>query len=270
MNSEPTRTEGDGMIEALTWLEVNKKRLAVAAVALLVAGFAIYVGNYMSEQKEVTASSALLQLRPTGNSPTNMIPVPSAEYLKVSQAHGGTAAGERARLLAAGALFTEGKYSDAHAQFDGFIRDFPASPWAGEAAFGIATSLEAQGKNDEAITAYQRVVTSYATDAVANQSRMAMARIHEAKNQPELALKQYDDISKQSAAGGMGSMAGQEAFMRKQELLRKHPNLVPPPTNAAPTIAPMVMTNIVLTTNAPKAATTNAAPATNATPSQKK
>jgi TolA-binding protein len=266
MNSEPTH--GDGMIEALTWLEVNKKRLAVAAVALLVAGFAIYVWNYMSEQKEIAASSALLQLRPSGNSPTNQIPVPSADYLKVAQAHQGTAAGERARLLAAGALFTEGKYSDAHAQFDGFIRDYPASPWAGEAAFGVAASLEAQGKNDEALTAYQRVVTSYGNDAVANQSRMAMARIHEAKNQPEMALKIYEDISKQS--GGMGSMGAQEAFMRRQELLKKHPNLVPPPTNA-PAMAPMVMTNMTLSTNiAPKAAATNTAKATNTTPSQKK
>jgi predicted negative regulator of RcsB-dependent stress response len=268
MNSEPI--EGAGMIEAMTWLEVNKKRLAVIAVAILALGFAVYVWSHMREQKEVTASSALLQLRPVGNSPTNMIPVPSADFLKVAQAHQGTAAAERAKLLAAGALFGEAKYSEAYTQFDNFIRDYPASPWAAEAAIGIAASQEAQGKNDEAITAYQRVVTSYGSSSVANQARMSMARIYEAKNQPESALKQYDDISKQAGSMGM-TMAGQEAFMKRQELLRKFPHLAPQPTNALTAMAPMVSTNLVASTNvAPKAATTNTPAPTNATPSQKK
>ena len=261
------------MIEAMTWLEVNKKRLAVAAVAILVLGFAIYVWNHMQEQKEVAASSALLQLRPTGNSPTNMIPVPSGDFLKVSTEHQGTAAAERAKLLAASALFGEGKYSEAYTQFDNFIRDYPASPWAAEAAIGTAASLESQGKNDEALTAYQRVVTSYGSSSVANQARMAQARIHEAKNQPEMALKQYDDITKQAGSAGM-TMAGQEAFMKRQELLRKFPHLVPPPTNAPAASAPMMITttNVVAGTNAVKTnagvirAVTNAVAGTNSAP----
>lgn len=242
------------MIEALTWLEVNKKRLAVAAVAILVLGFCLYVWKEMSYKKEVNASSALLHLRPTGSSPTNQIPVPSADFLKVAQSHAGTDAAERAMILAASALFTEGKYADAQREFDNFIKNHPSSPWVSEAAFGVAASLESQGKQDEALTAYQRVVTSYGSEAVANQSRMAMARIHEAKNQPDQAMKQYEDITKQASAGM--TMAAQEAFMRRQELIRKHPELAPPPPTNAP--AASIMPTLTAT-NLTAAPPTNAA-----------
>jgi tetratricopeptide (TPR) repeat protein len=276
MNSDST--EGAGMIEALTWLEVNKKRLAIGAVVLLAVGFGIYVFNYLSEQKEVNASAALLELRPTGPS-TNQTPVPSSDYLKVAKEHQGTAAAERAQLLAAGALFTEGKYADARAQFDNVIRSYPSSAWAGEAAFGIAASLEAEGKRDEALTAYQRVTTTYGSEPVATPSRMAIARIYEAKGQFDQALKQYEDITRAASASAMGmgmSKTAQEAFMAREELLKKHPELAPKPTNAPPVMMPASMpTNmpaVKAVTNSPatnmiKAATT--APAANSAKTNK-
>lgn len=228
MNSDPI--EGQGMIEAMAWLEVNKKRLAVAAVVLLVAGFSIYVVRHMARQKEIDASAALIKLRVPMNAPTNQPPISSAEYLKVATTHAGTAAAERAQLLAAGTLFTEGKYAEAQTQFDAFLREHPASAWASEAAYGSAATLESLNKQDEALTAYQRVATTYSAQPVATQARMSIARIYEAKGNAAEALKIYEDLAKPSA-GGM-SMTSQQALMSRERILKKNPGLARPATNS--------------------------------------
>jgi predicted negative regulator of RcsB-dependent stress response len=265
MNSDST--EGARFYEALAWLEVNKKRVAIGLVVLLVIGFGAYVWSYMAEQKEVEASSALLALRPPVNAPTNQPPVSSAEFLKVAQAHAGTAAADRAILLAAGALFAEGKYAEAQTQFERLAKEHAGSPWAPEAAYGIAASLESQGKRDDALTAYQRVITTYQNEPVATQARLALARIYETKNQPDLALKQYDDLT-HASSGGM-NMTQQEAMMRRERLLKKFPNLVKPATNAPAITTGATNGSVTMTT--PKTSGTNlpltiarpASPATN-------
>lgn len=259
MNSDQQhRIDGEGMIAFQAWLEAdngkNKKRLGAAAVIVLLVAFGIYVYNYLAEQKEDKASATLIELRPplnAGGDSTNEPPVPASSFLKVVQDYPGTPAAERAMLLAAGSYFTDGKYSEAQAQFDRLIKEHPSSLWASDAAYGIAASLESQGKRDEAINAYKHVVTAYGASAVANEAHMAMARIYEAKNQPAEALKEYDEVSRSS----MASMRGQEAIMARNQLLKKHPELDKPATNA---IAPMAFPPASPLTNKP-ASTTNAA-----------
>ncbi|HEY6227766.1 MAG TPA: tetratricopeptide repeat protein [Verrucomicrobiae bacterium] len=257
MNSDQQhRIEGEGMIAFQAWLEAdngkNKKRLGVAAILILVVAFGIYVYNYLAEQKEDKASAALIELRPPLSSAdaTNEPPVPASSFLKIVQEYPGTPAAERAMLLAAGAYFTDGKYSEAQAQFDRLIKEHPSSIWAADAAYGIAASLESQGKRDEALQSYNRIVTAYANSAVANEARMAMARIYEAKNQPADALKQYEEVSRSS----MASMRGQEAMMARSQLLKKHPELDKPLTNA---IAPMAFPPATSLTNKSAAPMTN-------------
>jgi predicted negative regulator of RcsB-dependent stress response len=251
--------EGDGMIEALAWLEVNKKRLAIALVLVIVVGFGIYVFNYMAEQKERNASAALIALHPPLS--TNAPPIPASAFLKVTEDYAGTAAAERAIILAAGAQFSEGKYSDAQNTFDRLLKEKPSSRWAPDAAFGVAASLESQGKRDEALTAYQRVVTAYPNSAVLTEARLAMARIYEAKNQPAEALKLYDELTR----GGVMSMGSQDAMMRRSQLLKQHPELDKPATNAVSSM-PMLSS----TTNKPAPTTNAATSATNSTPAQNK
>jgi TolA-binding protein len=260
MNSEPT--EGAGMIEAMAWLEVNKKKLAVGAVIAVVVGFGVYVWSYMAEQKEVTASAELIRLKTSVSAQTNVAPAAASDFLKVAEANPGTAAAERALLLGATALFTEGKYADAQTQFNKLIQEHPSSPWVSEAAYGVAASQEAQGKRDDALTSYQRVITSYGAEPVANEARMAVARIYEAKNQPDLALKQYEDLTKPGAMSGM-SRVTQEALMKREKLLKKFPNLV---KTTAPTNAPAMM---MMGTNTPAMKpTTNAGPVMTGAPTK--
>ncbi len=243
------------MIDFMTWLEVNKKRLAIGAGALIALGFGVYVWNYLDRQKESTASAALLELRPPINSGTNQPVISSAQYLQVAESHAGTAAAQRAIVLAAGALFSEGKYAEAQAQFERLLRDHPASVWAADATYGIAASLESQGKRDEALTAYQRVLTSYGSESVAVNARLALARIYEGKGQPDLALKQYEEVSRPTPMGM--TMSQQEALMRREKLLKKHPNLSrPAATNSA---AMMGSTNGPVMMQAPAPSVTPAA-----------
>ena len=219
--------ESSGFYDFLAWLEVNKKRLAMAAAVLIVIGFGIAIVRYVREEKELHASAELLGLRPPLNAGTNAVPVPASSFLDVVNQYAGTEASERASLLAAGALFTEGKYADAQTQFNKFLSEHSESPWAGEAAYGVASSLEAQNKSDEALTAYQNVVNRYGTQAVADEAKQALARIYEAKKQPEQALKLYDELTR-GAAGRNNT----DLMMKRSQLLKQYPYLDRPATNA--------------------------------------
>lgn len=234
-SSFPTLPEGtsEPQFDLLTWLEVNKKLLAGAAAAVVVAVIATMFVRYQREQTEVAADRALLAVTSSG---TPEAAVPSAKF-EVAAAHSGTRAAERARILAAGRLFAEGKPADARAQFEKFATDFPDSPLAGTAALGIASALDAENKAADAIAAYQRVIGTYGTESVASQARLAKARLHEAANQPELALALYDDITKSATAAS----AVQPAMAARAALLQKHPELDKPST----------LTNSVKVTPAP-------------------
>jgi len=208
------------MLDILAWVEVNKKRLGQAAVVAVVAGFIIYAWTHFRQQAEQKASEALIALsRATdaGSKPD------SGKFFALSTAHSGTGAGRRALLLGAGALFSEKKFDDARARFEQFLAEAPADAGAATAAYGIAASLEAVNKLEEALQGYQRVVVSYSTEPEAAQAQLAMALLHEAKKQDDQALKIYDEILR----GRRQSVWAMEANMRRDLLIARNPQLAP-------------------------------------------
>jgi predicted negative regulator of RcsB-dependent stress response len=234
-------TEGLGFFEILTWLEVNKKRLIIGAVVALVVGFGIYVYQWASDQKESKAMAALLELRqPLGS--TNAPATTPAQYLKIAADYPGTSAAEQAVILAAGAAFDQNNYSEAQAQFQSYLTKYGNNgTWAGVAELGIAAALEAQNKKDEALAAYQKLTSGRSNDPVVPQAKLALARLYEARNQPDKAYAIYDELSKPTSPNSATS----EAFVRKTQILKKHPELAA--TNA-PAVTPAVMKPV---TNAP-------------------
>ena len=168
--------------DLLAWLEVNKKKVAIAAVALVVVGFGIATIRHLRTEKELNASGQLLALRATLNPATNAVPTQPSAFLKVAENFSGTSASERARLLAATALFTEGKYSEAEREFSAFTKNYAGSLWGGTAAYGVAAAQEAQNK-PEALASYQSVATAYANFAVGDEAKLALARIHESRDE---------------------------------------------------------------------------------------
>jgi tetratricopeptide (TPR) repeat protein len=221
MNSEahtPARVD-----EFLTWVEVNKKKVAVLFLAAVVIGFGIYIYRWQSAQTEQEANRALLALRTTAGAGPEAAPAPAAEFLRVAESYRGTTARERALLLAAGAFFREGEYGQAEEQFNRFLSDHGRSLWAPSAAYGLAASLEAQGKLEEAANAYSNVISRYPNEAVVTEAKLGMARIHELRERPEEAVKIYDELAGMTPAT---AWTGQ-ARMHRERLVALHPELQP-------------------------------------------
>lgn len=220
MSSEVT--ESSGFYEFLAWLEINKKRLIVAAIVLAVTALGIATYRWQANQREEEAFAALFRLG-APMAPVDAAAAPSASaYLKVASDYAHTRAGEQALLLAAGDLFKSGNYDEARVQFEKFLSQYHESAFAPAAAFGVASALDALNRADDAQKAYQELTLRHPTSPIAPQARLALAGLFEAKKQPEQALKLYDELVQSTPPTAWAS----EARVRREELLRQHPNLV--------------------------------------------
>lgn len=212
------------------WFEKNKKPVTWGTSAVVIVGLVVWFVVYQKDQKQMEASETLSNVaaqqanRPTGGHPTDA----AAAYLKVASEYPDSSAGARAVLLAAGSLFSEGKYDEAKTQFQRFTSQYHNSPFMGEAQLGIAACLEAQNNTKDAITAYKELVDRHPADAVIPQAKFALGRLSEAQNQPEQALSYFEQVAQADPYGSIGSEAG----MRAEELKAKYPKLVPPPAAA--------------------------------------
>jgi TolA-binding protein len=216
------------------WFEANKKQTLWSVGGVMVLGVVIAFVIYQQNEADVAASEALSNVSVPQLTGAGRGDVAEA-YLKVAATYPKSRAGARALLLAAGSLFTEGKYSEAKTQFERFTREHSDSLFMGEALLGVAACLDAQGnKAAEAITAYRNLIDHHPGDVVLPQARFALARIYEAQNEPEKARNLFEEVERNDPYGSLGSEAG----MRLEELKAKYPQLAAPatptPTNAAP------------------------------------
>ena len=267
MDSEATQSAD--VFRLVTWALKNQKRLLTGAGVVGVVGFGAWLYSWNASHHQAVASEALSELRPTVGQAENRA-VPADAFAKVSDTYPGTAAAGRAVLLAAGALFDSGKYAEAQAQFERFLRDYGDSPWRTEAQIGVASSLEAAGKVDLALTKYKEILDRRPTDATSPQVKSALARLYLAQIKPDQALRLYEDLAKAHNNDSWSS----EAEMQARELLLKHPELKPPaPAPApvpAPTPVPMTPTPAAAAKPTAITVTPGAAPAATAAPAPAK
>lgn len=224
--SAPVQDSGPGF-DLLTWLEINRRLVVgvVLAVSLVLAVLAVIRSRERATRAE--AAKELLQLiPPTGPGEAPKVP-DVAQLLALSGQFPGTAAGQQARLLAAGQLFVSGKYAEAQAEFSRFEEQNPNSDLLGVALIGVAAALEAQGKEADGIKAYDRAILG-GGEGFAVQARLAKARLMESSS-PVVALGLIDEVLKSAAA----SVVGEQAAAARTRLVQKHPELsVTAPTNA--------------------------------------
>lgn len=241
--------QSDVLMDFLTWLNANKKQVVTGV--LIVAGLAAVGGIYRWHRNasEAKANEALFAL-PTGQMSRTETAAKAEDFLKVAREKAGTTAAERAALLGAGHLFSEGKYDKAAAAFEQFLSDYSSSPYRAQAAFGAAASLEAQsGKAEQAVAKYQEVERQYQGESIAPLAMLARARLLEEQGKADEALKVYSAM--ESNPNPMDVWKS-EAMDRKERLLAKHPELAPKP-------APVQEQVIKVTTpTAAEAASTNA------------
>ena len=128
------------------WERYKKEVMAVLIVALVaVAGYGGY--RLYSDRQANVAATQLASAKT------------AADFQKVISDYPSTAAGESAYLLLADAQRNEKKFSEANATLQTFLDKFPKHELAGTARLAMAGNLEAMGKKDDALTAYQRVVS---------------------------------------------------------------------------------------------------------------
>jgi len=223
----------------LAWAERHKQKLIVSAAVVAVAGVGVWYYVWKEANAEATAGMELSGLRPTPTAAGGLIPVPASAYLKVAEDYPKSSAAARALLLGAGALFTEGKYDEAKAHFDGLLRDYPSSPYRSEAMYGNAACLEAQGKIAEATAAFRNIVERQPMAPVVQRAKLSLARLYQTQSQVEQAYRLFEDVLR---AEGM-SFVGYQAEMGLEELKRSHPHLAAPPEAGLSFPVPTLGTN---------------------------
>lgn len=254
------------MVSLMAWIEVNKKRLmiggAVAIVLIVVASLFVQ----QQARKEITASEALSDIRVPYSPGAPAAPDTANALLKMAQAHQGTRAAARALLISGSILFSEKNYDEAQKRYNLLLQEYPGNPWAADATFGIAVSLEAQGKSAEALAKYEDIRKRFAPSTVINDTKLAIARLYEASNKAEDAFKLYEEV----ATAGANTTLGTEAKFRQEELLRLRPELAKlnaPVAPPAPTIAPTTTRTIVMS-NPVSRVTNTIRPTNTGSPSQ--
>ena len=211
------------------WLEANKNRLIGALAAIVVAaGVGFFISSHRAQQ-EVDAGQALTLLLVSPSASASLGQA-ADNFAQIAKKYPGTAAGQRAQLQAAAALFSAGRYADAQAQFQKSLAASPTGPLAATAQLGVAASLEAQNQLDLAAKEYQKVTTGFVGSLSVLQSEFALGRIAEQQNKLTDAASHYE----KAARAGSGSSLAQEAAQRAFDIKNKIAAAAPKPVAAQP------------------------------------
>jgi tetratricopeptide (TPR) repeat protein len=231
-----TSAESFNFDNFLTWLYENRKAVGIitAAVVVVIAGISLY--NWKKDNDEAKANEALFALPSLVTASGKTAQVRPEAFEKIASEYPDTQAADRAELIGAGILFTDGKYVEAQRAFSKFLESHEEkNDLQSQAALGVAASLEAQGKINEAITKYQEVISKYPGENIISPAKLTLARLLETQNKPADALKLYDDLTR--IPNPYDPWAA-EAGERREQLLQKNPALkkvAPPTSNVPPT-----------------------------------
>jgi tetratricopeptide (TPR) repeat protein len=209
-------------------IEENKNLIFTASGVILAGALIFSYVSWHGEQQENSAGLAITKVMVSQDDTISARGF-ADKLLAVANDHPGTAAALRAQLQAATALFSGGQYADAQAIFQKLVDSNPDTFFKSSAILGLAASLEAQGKNDEARLAYQRA-ESYAGTETSQVAKFALGRLNEQAGKFTDALNYYGQVV------GNNEIAN-EAGLRRVALQAKIAASKPAPAAAAPTIS---------------------------------
>jgi len=201
------------------WAIKHKQKLLIGAIAVVAVAIVVGVYFWHRTRSRELAEAELSKLRPTISAQGEITPVPASALVKVADDYPNTPAGARARLLAAGALFNEGKFAEAKAQFDKFLRDYPRSPFRPDALYGSASCIAAQGKSTEAIALYREIIDRYPGNPVVARAKLALGRSLVRQNQIDQAKKLFDEVVRIEG----NSLLAYQAEIELEQLNKREP-----------------------------------------------
>jgi len=210
-------------------IEANWIRIALGGGIVIVAAGLISFFSWQRNQNEIAAGKTLTQfmMSATRNTTGNEL---VDGLLKIAGDYRNTSAGQMAWLQGAALLFAAGRYADAQTQFQKFLDAHPDGFFSAQAALGVGTSLDAQGKIELAADAYQRAIRNPSDVLAANSAKYALAQIDERQNKFSDALNLYEEVARNNPNSSLGSEAG----LRAMELKMKQPSASPSTAPAAP------------------------------------
>ncbi len=242
------------LLRMWAWLETNKKQALWGGTAVAALGLVVWFLAWRHGEQQVRAGEALSEVFVSQLiSQREAGPQVAQQYLNVAARYPGYQGGAEAMLLGAAHLFMDGKYDEARADFERFVREHRRGPMETGALLGIASCLDAQHKTNEAITAYNSLINQHPNDPVTLQAKFGMARLYEGQNRLELARNIYEDLVRVR-----GSVISSEAGLRLQELFHQHPELAPAPPPAAVPASPSPALNVFSSSNTVPNALSNA------------
>ena len=249
--------------DVLGWFDKNRKKvITLAAAAVAIVAVIIGVVNHQ-KRKEPRASAALSEVRVPSSPAMPALAGTAEALLKVAQDHAGTRAAASALVQAAGIYYSENNYQAAHVQFSRLVQEYPDGDWIGQASLGVASTLSAMGKTNDAIAAFENVRKRFANHEVADEAKIAVARLYES-TKPEEAFKLYEELIKPGGQPSMNQMSriAEEASMLQGILVKRLPELeklITPPLPPPSPFPPISMAPPVANTNIQITMTTNRA-----------
>jgi TolA-binding protein len=224
-------TADDTRDREVFWERYKKEVMAVFILALLaVAAFGGY--RLYSDRRENAAAAALMGAKT------------QAEFQKVISDYSNTAAGASAYILLSDAQRNEKKFAEANATLETFLSKFPGHELTSTARLAIAGNLEALGKNDEALVAYQRLVAADPRGFMAPIALYSQIHLFKDKKQIQQARQVCETIKSQYPQSRLAPDAEYQLRLLKVPDATPTPasspaaSVAPPPPAAAPSAPP--------------------------------
>lgn len=183
------------------WVQHRQK--VVAFAGLFAAALLIYFASeFLRTKKLAAAGRALAEAKD------------DASLRQVATSYAGTAAAGNADLLLADNLRKASKLDEAVTTLRAFIDKYPDHPLISGGWTSLAATQEMQGKQDEALSTYQKVSTTFATSFSAPVALLGQARIFKEKGKTDEARRLFDQVINQFP----DSMFSQQAARESQQL----------------------------------------------------
>src|SRR5260370_413087 len=207
----------DAALETRVFWERFKTEIitALIIVVLAIVGFGAY--RFYIDRRAAGASAMLASAK-------------SADaYQQVIADYPNTPAAADAYLLLAEARRKEKKFTEANTTLQVFIDKNPNHELVSTAKMAMAANLESMGKNDEALSMYQQIASTYPNSFNAPHALLSQWYLLRPNNQTEEARRRCETILTRYRESFWAGEAAQEL-----RLLKPSASLGPAPTSTMP------------------------------------